>query len=497
MKTTIMKRIIYLLVIFGFLSLGACNEWLDVGPSNQTSREDLFKQGVGYQVALNGIYQELSESDLYGQQLSWGMLSAMGQDYNSTDTTKLSETYKDAAKYDYKSFRVEPVIDQMWSKMHNAIANCNSLIDGVENMSNVDMFQFREFERNAILGEAYALRGMIHLDLMRLFAPAPTSANKNNKYLAYITEFPTKIGIPVSQNDYIAKMIADFKRGQELTASMDTLPEYNTFAFNTSNANRLEGVGGVSSFFKFRSTRLNYYATTCMMARAYLYAGDKPNALIEAKKIYNLIQTNYNFKAGHKFTPSNELNNPEKNSRNIKSHWDIMFALFNTEEVSKILYNYTQYNTLPLRDLKGWFAKTESDYRKGYLTYNVKGVGDLSVKWIASNDSRISRVMHPLIPVFRMAELYYIIAESCYDTDMALAQKCFTEIKTGRNTGYTVDISTPELLRTEILDDATREWLGEGQTFFLLKRYNVTDRFVPADGKLDYVLPIPKSNIVF
>ena len=45
------------------LGLSSCN-WLDLEPTDTTTETDLFKTGDGYRIALNGIYQQMSETDL-------------------------------------------------------------------------------------------------------------------------------------------------------------------------------------------------------------------------------------------------------------------------------------------------------------------------------------------------------------------------------------------------------------------------------------------------
>lgn len=55
------------------LSLSACNDWLDIDPSDQVSSEKLFESGDGFRNALNGIYIAMSSSELYGRELSWGL----------------------------------------------------------------------------------------------------------------------------------------------------------------------------------------------------------------------------------------------------------------------------------------------------------------------------------------------------------------------------------------------------------------------------------------
>ena len=74
-----MKRNIVLLL---FVLTASCNDWLEITPKSQISKEKLYSDEIGFQNALNGIYQGASVSDLYGKNLTWGMLTAISQTYN-------------------------------------------------------------------------------------------------------------------------------------------------------------------------------------------------------------------------------------------------------------------------------------------------------------------------------------------------------------------------------------------------------------------------------
>lgn len=62
-------------------SLSSCSDWFQVEPENEIAKEDLFSSYDGYRTALNGIYRTLSGATLYGENLSYGLISVMGQNY--------------------------------------------------------------------------------------------------------------------------------------------------------------------------------------------------------------------------------------------------------------------------------------------------------------------------------------------------------------------------------------------------------------------------------
>ena len=56
------------------LPLGGCSNRLDVIPEDSVDEKDLFSTGEGYRNALNGVYRQMSQTSMYGQQMSWGFI---------------------------------------------------------------------------------------------------------------------------------------------------------------------------------------------------------------------------------------------------------------------------------------------------------------------------------------------------------------------------------------------------------------------------------------
>ena len=76
------------LLIFTTAVLALSCDWLNVTPSNAVDEDDLFKTGYGCRNALNGVYLKLGSTDLYGRNLSWGLLSSVAQEYLTDDSAQ-------------------------------------------------------------------------------------------------------------------------------------------------------------------------------------------------------------------------------------------------------------------------------------------------------------------------------------------------------------------------------------------------------------------------
>ena len=143
-----MKKLYILLSAVLLLAGSSCSDWLDVRPSDTLTQDELFAEGDGYRVTLNGVYRQMSETSLYGSALTWGYLDAAAQMYSSwyLGTNTLYDKF---AGFEYTDSKVEDVIDDIWSKMYNSIANCNKLIAQIEEAP-ASKFRGGEEERQLI-----------------------------------------------------------------------------------------------------------------------------------------------------------------------------------------------------------------------------------------------------------------------------------------------------------------------------------------------------------
>lgn len=235
------------------LSLSACNDWLDIDPSDQVSSEKLFESGDGFRNALNGIYIAMSSSELYGRELSWGLTSVLSQTYADNDIAK-SKAYGSAMEYEYGETEIKAVLESVWSKGYNVIANCNKLISEAEAK---DSTAFREgaLERNLIIGEAKALRAMMHFDILRLFAPSVESGDES-KRIPYFTVYPSKYEPNLSTKEILKKVEEDLLEARQLVAKHDTIVNTSTMAmpdYRMGGTNKATG----GDFFGQRGIRMN------------------------------------------------------------------------------------------------------------------------------------------------------------------------------------------------------------------------------------------------
>jgi hypothetical protein len=112
----------------------------------------------------------------------------------------------------------------------------------------------------------------------------------------------------------------------------------------------------------------------------------------------------------------------------------------------------------------------------------------------------IIKYQGPLAPVVRLSEMIYIMCEYLSDRDLPQAITLLGKVRIARGAKATL---SPTLSKEDFLQalyiEMTREFLSEGQTFFLYKRLNapIYNGAISMDMTGRYVLPIPHSEMSY
>ena len=450
----------------------SCEGFLDITPDGQVKRDEMLATNEGVEDALYGVYAKLRNTTLYGQEMYFSSLEIMSQTlycYGNTGVTALGQ-------YDYNNTSVKNVFAMVWNDMYNNISNVNSvlnapLVDGAT-----------AYPANIYKGEALALRAMMHFDLMRLFAEQIT-VNPNAKGIPYATEFSLK------------------------TPDFETLAEnYNHVLADLQEAERLLADEGeyenTTSFMSDRMIHLNLHAVRALMARVYLTKGDKDKALEYAEKV--IVQSGRQLK-----TKTEVINDVAGVLSKKECLFGVYFSGFYTQ-VSAKLQQTISYSSLDLRgDFMDMYEKGVSglDFRTtayftsvdmgGTAKYRLSKFTDIYD--LQNNASARPADLIQGINMIRLPEMYYIAAECLLDRDYQKALDYFNAVVTNRGldalSGAGEETLTQEVINTE----RYKEMIGEGQTFFNMKRQNLSipsyDNSVtyrPEDGI--YVVPVPDSE---
>ncbi|MDR3245520.1 MAG: RagB/SusD family nutrient uptake outer membrane protein [Prevotellaceae bacterium] len=488
-----MKRNTIMLLVALFFVQGittSCSKWLDVDSSSNILEETLFEDYEGYHTAVNGVYRLLSNPELYGRNLTWGVASVLGNNY---DATRLPVAYRQMAEGDYESSNSTSLIDPIWDQGYKVIANCNNIIQYVENQDPT-FFPEKSVEKNMITGEMLGVRAMMHFDILRLFAPA-TKVDDGKIYIPYITAFPDRQPEHLKVKDVLDNVIKDLEQAKTLLAYCDTV------AYPMSNySTRLQTA---TDFYGLRGTRMNYFAVSAILARAYQWrngTGDMERAYRAALDVYRFSTE----RTWYQFTPSTNMAVVEENVFRKMPH-DILLAFHNKqmytiiESASNLLANTSFF----YKNDAHLFAGDEDDFRFQSLINADKTSRRWSIPTTNQTGNPTAEVITyqgPLAPVARLSEMVYIMCEYLSETDLPQAIELLGKVRIARGAKTSLD---PALTKEDFLSalyiDMTREFMSEGQTFYLYKRLNepIYNGAVSTDMEGRYVLPLPYSETAY
>lgn len=475
--------------------LPSCSDWLDVQPSDTVSAGKMFEVGTGYRIALNGVYKKASARALYGRELVWGLLSACGADY---DQSYYGVGYYHpyaiiASDYNYTNADAIEVFDLIWENAYNCIANCNNLIGNIRNQDPLK-FEKGETEKNLIMGEAYALRAMLHFDILRMYAPAK---DNGKTYIPYYDQDGLSTGQPALKVDEVLlKVVADLKKAQEMVSELDVNDEAYRYQLYYGTRFEMKYSAYIPAverdpFFACRAYRMNYFAVTAILARVYNYMGDHEKAYGEAKKV---LDYTYEDAYGYPFIFT-VLNGVENNK---KTREDIIFCLSDPQLYEHFHpYSYYQGGSEAFLALNSAITFDDpGDYRKTKLI----GVGDysksVSLKFVRpTSETADSKINADILPIVRLSEMYYIKAE--YEASKGLyaeAAKSMDMVRMGRNcTAGRLSFNNQATFETELLKEARREFIGEGQTYFYYKKLGILPSLWMKEEHLIFPKPLAED----
>lgn len=481
------KTLKTILVVGLMPMLVSCGSWLDVKPDDRIMGDELYKDKDGYMVALNGIYSELNRPSLYGANLTMGMIDVLGQYYNCNVT---GHTFRQYMNYGYEQEECKNAIDAIWTEMYELIANCNSILEQCGDGTPV----LPEDYYRMIKGECLALRAMMHFDLLRMFGPVWDETGKTTECIPYMIHADKTVQPLLKAEKVLELVISDLKEAERLLETMDPV---------ITKGNEVpESIVG-SKDMEYRPYRLNYFAVKALLARVYLWGGDKQNAGQQAREVLAAVTNETK-----PLFPLADAAYTNTWSSDFVFSPEVIFGLHNTSRMENVYNTFfaPSLNADRMLTLAGDYASgrfknaytDENDIRRRMWNEAVNdGVSFVCLnKFKQANTFRFSY----LIPLIRTSEMYLIAAECETDVQKALDQY-LNPLRLARRC-VNLDAVDEKELNQHIQWEYYRELIGEGQMFFYYKRKMMQN--IPDGGHVsnnrnmalkDYVFPLPDSEI--
>ncbi len=454
----------------------SCSDWLDVRPKSQIIADEQFKTEDGFKDVLTGVYVSMASPQLYGRELSFGLIEVLSQNYDLDG----GNVYHYAGEYDYENVAVRPTIESVWSGLYNNIANLNLLLEHIDR-ANKNIFVGHNWE--VTKGEALGLRAFLLFDLLRIFSSSH-AAEPSAPAIPYVDSYSTKITPQMKVSEVLERLVLELNEAAALL-------KYDPLATCSVDS---------AYYNQNRQRRFNYFAAKATLARVYLYKNDKPNALACAEEI---IENEKRFS----WVAQSSIETANANDRNLLFIGEHVFGLHVSEMEDNIKGYFTSVsgsNALTVSEpnirlyyeMDGGLA---ADWRQTYLFSYDGGVRYPSKMWQYNNPKNDYSKKMPLI---RKTEMYYIAAECLKESNPDSAVVLLNTVRNHRNLGTSLDLSkslTAPEIQQEIFKEYRKELICEGQLFFYYKRLNlpqIEGAALPGNKRV-YVLPMPESELEF
>lgn len=477
-----------LLLTLAVLPMTSCMDWLDVKPKTSVDEKELFSREEGFMEALTGIYIQMSATDMYGRELSYGLPDKLAQCYEPGGGSDIPQpVFGDEDWYRFPSTKTEGYINSVWKSMYKTIANINNLLMWVE--KNRDVLTTENYYE-IIKGEALGLRAFLYTDLLRLYGPIFKNAGAGQSpTLPYRTEFNRKPR-ELSTAEQVTKLIEqDLLAAQELLADD---PMYMEFP----KSGDPETVGR-DPFLTYRYKRMNLYAVKALAARMYLWKGDRVNAAKYAQQVIDAEDQNGN--------PYFQLVTDNATDRIYST--EIIFSMSvdefdeQTEKDFAVSPYSTQYYVQDRDRIDQWFdinndGANDMRYREGQ-GFASSGKAAYTVKYY--QNAMFSEALRNTIPLIRLSEMYYILAE-CAD-DLETTRYYLSSIREARGSDELRPISGEDDKLDQLMKEYRKEFYAEGQLWYFYKR-NACKTFLFCPLKTDmaesnYRFPLPENELEF
>lgn len=458
-------------ILLGLLiSSISCDSFLDVHPKGEVLGKDLLTDRKGFENAMYGVYATMCDPALYGRNMTYYTLDVMAQYFHCQGNQKITDLL--AFNY-YKNADVKQLFFQIWSTMYKNISYVNNVLINLEHESPTSL-KFYDIYK----GEALGLRAFMHFDLLRLFSEQETNADTRG--IVYNTGFSLKPSDIQPKQVILNRIIGELREAERL---LDNQALYDNATEN-------------DAYMRDRNIHFNLHAARGGLARVYMTIGNIDSAYYYADKVIR--------ESGLSLVNKTEIAGDIIGTLSQK---ESIFGIYSKDlySASKAdLYDAITFGSLdPRRNIQNIYVVpgTGNDYRwdawflsNGQQLRFVK----LTDKYYLNGGKRPEGQI-PGINLLRLPEMYYIAAECLLQKGDPQADRYFNDVLKSRGL-IPLDQRSPveKLTLEKITGERYKEFIGEGQTFFNMKRLNldiknVGEETVPA-SKAIYVIEIPEEE---
>lgn len=415
------NKIYFISLCFGMLMFGGCKKsYLEKAPADGvTPFDQALNTESNLTNALNGAYADLRAVALYGR--DFVIIGDLMAD-NTYVEKKNAGRY--LIQYNYTMSSSDGVAAEMWTGGYNAILRANEVIDATVTGSNVA----------SIKAEAYAIRGLVYFKLVNIFAK-PYSDDPNALGVPLIVHYdPYFLPTRAKVSDIYQQIVSDLK------AAFQNAPDY------------------------VNSTRFSKYSIEALLAKVYLYMGDKANAKTAAADVINVSGFTLVTAASY----DNYWADPVFRDDQVETLFEIDADAINNNGFDDYAGMYLNgYNDIyASQQLNNLYSAT--DVRKSVIQPGTTKSG--SAAFVVTKFPNAGGSDRDNIKVIRLSEVYLIAAEASLPADETKAKSYLNALVSQRDPAFAGYTSTGATLMNDIITERRKELAFEGDRFYDLNR---------------------------
>ncbi len=440
-----------------FISITGCDDFLSFEPSGALNADEAFSNARDIENALNGAYYTLGTYRLYGRNVvALGDIAADNM-WMTGSTGHFDQIYK------YTIVPTNGEILAIWAYGYYLLDRCTRLINAGNEILATSITEEDKISINKSIAQAYALKALSHFTLVNVFGLPYSEANRGTVGVVIVDENPIPAFTDISRStvgevyDQVLKEINAAKQNIDLA-------DNSVFYFNAASLAALE-------------------------ARVKLYMKDYQGAITSAQEA--ITKRN----GALVMDPDTYVNMWFDIAATSEDIFTVGKTVDDNLSANSINTLYGSYNGKATSGLIKLFG--ENDMR---LRLFGDGTGE-QVRGLKYNGLPTSAATSN-IPVFRLPEMYLIIAEAKAHLGQSDAVDFVYEIARRNPDLEKSDIPTEkDALLQFISVERRRELFQEGHRWYDLRR---TGELLTRDGgnfqisnwdASKFVYPIPADEV--
>ncbi|MFT3681369.1 MAG: RagB/SusD family nutrient uptake outer membrane protein [Ferruginibacter sp.] len=445
-----MKRINILILLMLLVSVNACKKALNQEPLQSVDASDAIKTDQDVDALAIGCYSIMGGGSLYGTNLLL-IPDLLGSD----DVCTWRGTFQSPDEISEKTMTSNTADAALtWTAAYDAINVANTVIANLGVVKDADL-------KTQLEGEALFVRGIMHFELVRLYA-LPWGATADNSQPGVVIKTVSTKNEAEAFKSYprnTVKQVYD-QVIEDLTKAVTLLPEENP-------------------------KRATKYAALAFLSRVYLQQGDYANARDAANEV---IESQY-------YTMNASVSAVFTNKDTKESIWEIQQNEQNNAGTSNngMATFYASLPGIGRADVRIMRSYVEDNYPAGDLRqtewyYDGTGArpGNLYCgKWTSFSQN---------IPIIRLAEMYLTRAEANLELGTQTGDSPANDLAKVKNNLRTTSDAPVNPTLEDVRNERFIELAFEGQRIHDLRRLRMPtgDYEWNAD---ELVMPIPQREV--